>query len=271
MKSIKKLAVASFSLALVLTLAACGSNKQSSSTASSTEESTTASTISEKELNAEYLPQLEDKVTDKEYLVRIETTEGNIEMKLFPEFAPLAVENFVTHAKEGYYNNVTFHRVVPGFMIQGGDPQGNGTGGKSIWNGKDKKIDSGNGFKNETSYHLYNLNGAVSMANAGPDTNGSQFFINQNTDVQSDGLLKSDYPEKIIEAYKKGGNPTLDWNNTASPVNPHSYTIFGQVTSGMDVVKKIADAPTKKDGAENSTPENPVKMTKIDILQEPKK
>jgi len=178
-------------------------------------------------------------------------------MKLFPKQAPLAVENFVTHAKDGYYNGVTFHRVINEFMIQTGDPKGDGTGGESIWKGKDSAIDSGSGFKNEISNQLYNIRGAVSMANAGPDTNGSQFFIVQNNEDQSDGLLFDDYPKKIINAYKNGGYPSLDG----------SYTVFGQVVKGMDVVDKIA--ATKTDSSDKPTTE--IKIDSISIDQEPSK
>lgn len=110
----------------------------------------------------------------------MKTTYGDITIKLFNKYTPLAVENFITHAKDGYYNNTSFHRVINNFMIQGGDPTGTGSGGQSIWKGKDKSIDSGNGFKNEINTSLYNIRGAVSMANAGTDTNASQFFIVQN-------------------------------------------------------------------------------------------
>ena len=87
-------------------------------------------------------PQLSDKVANDEAEVKITTTEGIISLKLFPKYAPLAVENFLTHAKEGYYNGVTFHRVIKDFMIQTGDPKGDGTGGESIWKGKNSKIES---------------------------------------------------------------------------------------------------------------------------------
>ena len=147
----------------------------------------------------------------------------------------LAVENFLTHAKEGYYNGLLFHRVINNFMIQTGDPKGDGTGGESIWKGKDKSKDSGTGFENEYSPYLYNLRGALAMANSGPNTNGSQFYINQNKDDISSKLPTDRFPAKIIDAYKNGGNPTLDGGN---------YTVFGQVIDGMDVVDKIASAET---------------------------
>ena len=118
-------------------------------------------------------PQLSTDVAEDEAEVKITTTEGDITVKLFPKYAPLAVENFLTHAKEGYYNGLLFHRVINNFMIQTGDPKGDGTGGESIWKGKDKSKDSGTGFENEYSPYLYNLRGALAMANSGPNTNGS--------------------------------------------------------------------------------------------------
>lgn len=100
----------------------------------------------------------------------IKTSMGDIKVVLFPDAAPKAVENFTTHAENGYYDGVIFHRVIPDFMIQGGDPLGKGIGGESIW---------GKPFKDEFSRDYHNLRGALCMANAGPNTNGSQFFIVQ--------------------------------------------------------------------------------------------
>lgn len=183
------------------------------------------------------------------------TSEGTIKIKLFPEIAPKAVENFMTHAKDGYYDGLTFHRIVEEFMIQGGDPNGDGTGGESIW---------GEGFGEEISNQLYHLRGALSMAKSSlPDSQGSQFFIVQNKLDVSDGLAIQYYPERIIEAYKNGGTPSLDG----------SYTVFGQVIEGMDVVDKIAQAETTgtaNQSGEDSTPKNPVTIEKINILQEAK-
>ncbi|MFT9388558.1 MAG: peptidylprolyl isomerase [Leuconostoc sp.] len=205
------------------------------------------------------LPQLTNTVADNESEVRLSTSMGDITLKLFNQYAPLAVENFLTHAKDGYYNNTIFHRVIKNFMIQGGDPKGDGSGGTSIWHDKDTTIDSGNGFKNEISASLYNIRGALSMANAGPDTNGSQFFINQNNSDQRQKLDKNKYPSKIVKAYQKGGNPSLDG----------SYTVFGQVISGMAVVDQIAAGKVKSSG-EGSSPVDPVKITGITVLKEAK-
>ena len=250
-------------LASSLLLAACSSKTDttaSSSEASSTSTETTASNNYAKDLayainnpNANF-PQLSTDIADNEAAVKVKTSAGDITIKLFPEEAPLAVENFLTHAKEGYYNGIIFHRVINGFMIQGGDPDGKGTGGQSIWAGKDDSIDAGNGFKNEISAFLYNIRGALAMANAGADTNGSQFFINQNPADASGQLSSGKTPGKIIEAYKNGGNPSLDG----------SYTVFGQVIEGMDVVDKIASVETDS----NDKPTTDVTINSIEIVKD---
>lgn len=239
----------------LFTLGACGSgNSTSSSKTSSSDSSTTSSSEEKIDVNSLDLPQLDEGVADDEYLVEIVTTDGSIQAKLFPEIAPKAVENFVTHAKEGYYDGVIFHRVIEDFMVQTGDPKGDGTGGESIW---------GEPFEDEPSHQLYNIRGALSMANSGENTNGSQFFIVQNSDDVSDGLLYDDYPKKIVDAYKNGGAPYLDGFIAG---NSNVYTVFGQVTEGMDVVDKIAASATD----DNDKPLEDIKIEKINILQEPK-
>ena len=250
-------------LASSLLLAACSSKTDttaSSSEASSTSTETTASNKYAKDLayainnpNANF-PQLSTDIADNEAAVKVKTSAGDITIKLFPEEAPLAVENFLTHAKEGYYNGIIFHRVINGFMIQGGDPDGKGTGGQSIWAGKDDSIDAGNGFKNEISAFLYNIRGALAMANAGADTNGSQFFINQNPADASGQLSSGKTPGKIIEAYKNGGNPSLDGG----------YTVFGQVIEGMDVVDKIASSETDA----SDKPTSDITINSIEIIKD---
>ena len=98
----------------------------------------------------------------------LETTQGTIELELYPDIAPLTVENFITHIKNGYYNGIAFHRIIKNFMIQGGDPTESGSGGGSIW---------GKSFKDEYKNKTFNKFGVLAMANRGPHTNGSQFFI----------------------------------------------------------------------------------------------
>ena len=179
----------------------------------------------------------------------LHTSMGDISVKLFPEKAPKTVENFVTHAKNGYYNGVTFHRVIQDFMIQGGDPEGTGCGGESIW---------GRSFEDEFDIELRNYRGALSMANAGPGTNGSQFFIVQCSEVvpqlvaQMRQLEDGGFPKEVTENYVKvGGTPHLDFR----------HTVFGQVFEGMDVVDAIAAVPT--DGRDK--PLTPVTILSIDV------
>ncbi len=135
-------------------------------------------------------------------VVTLETTQGTIEIELYEDIAPMAVENFMTHVKNGYYNGIAFHRIIKDFMIQGGDPSETGRGGESIW----KKP-----FKDEFKPNVvFDKVGILAMANAGPMTNGSQFFITT------------------------AKTPWLNGN----------HTIFGQVTKGMDTVNKLNLVPT---------------------------
>ena len=175
----------------------------------------------------------------------IKTNHGDIVIQLFPEEAPMTVENFVRLAQKGYYDGVTFHRVISDFMVQGGDPEGTGAGGQSIW---------GHNFEDEFSNELFNLRGALSMANAGPNTNGSQFFIVQNKNMPKrfiQQLRDAQYPEEVVKAYKQGGTPWLD----------HRHTVFGHVTEGMDVVDEIAKVA--KDA--NDKPLEDVVITTVEI------
>lgn len=181
-------------------------------------------------------------------LAVIKTNMGDIKIKLFPEEAPKTVENFTTHAKNGYYNGVIFHRVIKDFMIQGGDPDGTGMGGESIW---------GRSFADEFDPSLHNLRGALSMANAGPNTNGSQFFIVQANTVPANMLsqmkqMPESFPESTVEAYAElGGTPWLDFR----------HTVFGQVVEGMDVVDSIAAVKV----GPNDKPVEPVVIETIEI------
>ena len=234
-----------------------------------------------------------EKPAEGDRIAVMHTSMGDISIRFFPEAAPDAVKNFVTHAQDGYYNNVTFHRVIEDFMIQGGDPEGTGQGGESIW---------GKAFEDEFDKKLLNLRGALSMANAGRNTNGSQFFINEGSaedfakdleeykasyEANKDAwakqgvknwkqmyakLLSSSYststasvtfdgdaiPDEVFSLYAEhGGNLPLDgaWRSTGG------HTVFGQVFDGMDVVDAIAAVKTD----DNDKPLEDVVIKSIDI------
>ncbi|WP_261622577.1 peptidylprolyl isomerase [Limosilactobacillus fermentum] len=177
----------------------------------------------------------------------IKTNQGDIKLQLFPDQAPKTVKNFVELAKQGYYKGVIFHRVIPDFMIQGGDPTGTGAGGESIY---------GQAFEDEFSEELFNFKGALSMANAGPNTNGSQFFIVTNENVPADmvGQMKAaGYPDEVIARYQEGGTPWLDVH----------HTVFGQVIEGMDVAQKISQV--KRDFRDR--PEEDVVIEDVEIAE----
>lgn len=177
----------------------------------------------------------------------IKTNQGDIKLQLFPDQAPKTVKNFVESAKQGYYKGVIFHRVIPDFMIQGGDPTGTGAGGESIY---------GQAFEDEFSEELFNFKGALSMANAGPNTNGSQFFIVTNENVPADmvGQMKATgYPDEVIARYQEGGTPWLDFH----------HTVFGQVIEGMDVAQKISQV--KRDFRDR--PEEDVVIEDVEIAE----
>ncbi len=157
---------------------------------------------------------------NKKYTAKLKTSAGEIEIELNAKGTPVTANNFVFLAKKGFYNNTIFHRVIKGFMIQGGDPNGDGTGGP------------GYKFDDEPFTGEY-LRGTMAMANAGPNTNGSQFFI-----------MHADYPL------------------------PPNYVIFGKVTKGLDIVDKIAEAPVKMNNSgENSQPVSPVKILSVGIIE----
>lgn len=172
---------------------------------------------------------------------------GDIHIKFFPKVAPKAVENFITHSKQKYYDGLTFHRVIKDFVIQGGDPKGNGTGGESIW----KKYFEDEFPPIENPMPLA-YNGALAMANAGPNTNGSQFFIvNAPFDERVLANMRG-FDQEIIELYKlHGGTPHLFYK----------HTVFGQVYKGMDIVRKIMDDKASNDKIGN------IIIEKIDIQE----
>ncbi|MDQ1144525.1 peptidyl-prolyl cis-trans isomerase B (cyclophilin B) [Bacillus sp. SORGH_AS 510] len=235
-------------MTIVLLLAACGTSEKKEEAKVKTAAPKTEQKEGDQQVSNTVYPQLTTEVAENEKLVEMETTMGKIKIKLFPEYAPKAVENFVKHSEEGYYDGLIFHRVINDFMIQGGDPSGNGTGGESIY---------GNPFEDEFSNNLFNIRGALSMANSGANTNGSQFFIVQKTSLDpamKSEMEKAGYPKEMIEAYdKNGGTPWLD----------HRHTVFGQVIEGMDVVDKIASTPVDP----KDKPEKDVIIKKINVIK----
>ena len=178
----------------------------------------------------------------------IKTNMGDIKVVLYPKQAPLAVENFVTHAQNGYYDGVTFHRVIEDFVIQSGDPYGTGNGGNSIWQLP---------FSDEFSDKLHHYTGALSMANSGEDTNRSQFFIVTSspkgiTDEVATLMSEAGWREEIIDAYKQaGGAPNLDYR----------HTVFGQVYDGLEIAFDISFVKTD----ENDRPKEAVVIETIEV------
>lgn len=174
---------------------------------------------------------------------------GVVKFRLFPEYAPKGVENFTELAKSGYYDGLTFHRIISDFMIQGGDPAGNGTGGESAW---------GEEFDGGTYYNLIHAAGAVAYANSGStDTNGSQFYIVTGEvfdDAAYESLEASGYSvrDAAKEIYSTvGGAPHLDGG----------YTVFGQVIDGLDIVFDIQNVDTDT----NSKPLDDVIINSVKI------
>ena len=179
-------------------------------------------------------------------IATIKTNHGDMRIKLFPEHAPKTVANFIALSKDGYYDGVIFHRIIKDFMIQGGDPTGTGMGGESIY---------GQSFEDEFSEELYNVRGALSMANAGPNTNGSQFFIvqNQHLPYSKKEIARGGWPEPIAEIYaEKGGTPHLD----------RRHTVFGQLAD--EASYKVLDAIA---GVETGAMDKPVEDVVIETIE----
>lgn len=205
-----------------------------------------------------------DQLADPEPGDRIaimKTSMGDIHIRLFEKDAPDAVENFTVHSKNGYYDNMIFHRVIDGFMIQTGDPTGTGTGGESIW---------GSPFPDYFTGQLHHYRGAVSMANSGYNTNASQFFIvhARPMKMSENGvkwLENEEFDEEVAERYLEiGGTPWLDNGHTLMDANNDGHMVFGQVYEGMDVVEKIASVPT---ASETDKPLEDVVVYTIEITE----
>ncbi|MFC4735712.1 peptidylprolyl isomerase [Bacillus daqingensis] len=245
-------------LSLSIFLTACGgadnNNTENNEINESNSNEETASEAEEAEEEEEEnleeasieMPQMDGDLADHPRAV-LETSLGDIEIVFFPEQAPLAVENFFTLAEDDYYDGIIFHRVIEDFMIQGGDPTGTGTGGESAF---------GEPFEDEFDESLAHFQGAVSMANSGPNTNGSQFFIvHADQDQLSEEMFEgSGFSEERVQYYlEAGGTPHLDGG----------HTVFGHVVSGMDTVDEIASVETE--GAD--MPQEDVIIENVEILE----
>ena len=298
----KKLSL-TLALLLALSLGGCGSaDSSSSSAAGESASSEAASTPASSESVSTPAPSATGNPQTAQSggpTAIMKTSMGDIEILLYPDQAPKAVENFVTHAKAGYYDGLIFHRVINDFMIQGGDPLGTGTGGESIWNEP---------FADEFDDGLRNYRGALSMANSGTDTNGSQFFIvqaktipdmtaEQYASVTYANRLFGEAQRRIYDKIAAGGSqeevnalaeteqkayddavakgPDADYLKAMEAVasqykavggTPHldnKHTVFGQVVSGMEVVDAIAGVET----GEGDKPKTDVKILSIEIKE----
>ncbi|MEE1313871.1 MAG: peptidylprolyl isomerase [Lachnospiraceae bacterium] len=245
----KKLFIFVFTIGMVLLVSACSkeeSNENVSENESIKTEETTETEYEKVEIKQASEVNQMSKPEKGETIAIVKVKGfGELKFKFFQQDSPLAVENFVTLAYNHYYDGITFHRVINDFMIQGGDPTGTGMGGESIW---------GSEFENETSDVLLPLRGALCMANAGRDTNGSQFFVVQNKTVTEDtygGKTATDEQKKMFDEY--GGYPYL----------MDDYTVFGQLYEGYDVLDDIA--ATEKD--ENDKPVEDVVIESITIKE----
>ena len=240
----KKVLVLTLAAAMAFGIAGCGGEAAA--------ENNTGSAVTDVDTKTIIQAQMPE---EGEEIAVITTSKGVVKMRFFPEEAPKAVENFKTLAKDGYYNGITFHRVIEDFMVQGGDPTGTGMGGESCW---------GQDFETEVSERLHFYRGAVAMANAGPDTNGSQFFIVQQKTVAENALqalvdardnseeemgveltdgnyytLGQLYPDEVLNYYREaGGSVHLEY------VFGNGYSVFGQVFEGLETVDAIAVVET---------------------------
>ncbi len=277
-------------LLLAFALAACGNNQpqDASSTAEAPQPSKAANVIGSTDLvdQKDLIPvetaekpgfQLEMPEKGEEIAVITMKSGEVIKLRFFPGEAPKAVYNFKKHALDGYYDGLTFHRVIENFMVQGGDPTGTGYAGESVWE---------EAFEDEFSPNLLNIDGAVSMANSGPNTNGSQFFINctqgaaidwnsyqQGFDVykQDPNAFKAMYSSKWVDMdlvtedvknlyTQHGGNLHLDGYYSTDKTG---HTVFAQVFEGMDGVEALSKAPVD---SQSSKPLEDMVMEKVEIV-----
>ena len=206
-----------FLILFVLTLVFCGGNSEAENNIEVNETTEVTEMTYDKTYTS---PPTMTINVESSYTAEIETSSGSITIDLFTDVAPNTVNNFITLSNDGYYNDVIFHRVIKGFMIQGGDPSGTGHGDMGKYPGYD--------FEDELENPMNYERGIVAMANRGPNTNGSQFFI-----------MHADYPL------------------------PYQYTIFGKVTEGLETVDAIANVQT----GENDKPVDDIVILSVKITE----
>ncbi len=214
--------------ALLLVFSSCGEDSDSSSQSQVDEPSDSVSLVQF------------DLPEDGDEIVIINTSKGTMRVMLFPDIAPKAVENFVTHARDGYYNGLKFYKVQKDKCLYTGDPKGDGTGGESIFKDEDGRTVP---FEDEYSMDLWHFNGALSMVNDGAeDNNGSRFCFVQSSSITGDMLIEMreiGFPEAVISRYASaGGAPWLDTKQV----------VFAQVFDGLDVLDDIAEAEVDENG-----------------------
>ncbi|MBQ5329961.1 MAG: peptidylprolyl isomerase [Oscillospiraceae bacterium] len=243
--NLKKTAAVCFAAAL---LSACaGGTQTTSSDAAAQPAETTAETTTMALPEGGVLNFDPPKKGDKIGIIKVKDY-GEIKFKLFPEAAPLACENFEGLCSQNYYDELIFHRIIPQFMIQGGDPKGTGKGGQSMWGGS---------FDGGIPEGLYHFSGAVAYANSGStSTNGSQFYI-VNTDIgyiYGNDIESYGYPQEVADLYREhGGTPFLDGR----------YTVFGQVFEGYEYVQQIAQVETD----DSDKPLKQVQMESVRVVE----
>lgn len=273
---VKKFSIILAFMLLVVSLSACSGTNAASVVLENSDELISTDSLKQKTNKNEIGYQLDEPKEGEEIAV-VTMSDGTIfKMRFFADEAPKTVYNFKYHAINGYYDGLTFHRVISNFMIQGGDPLGTGTGGESVW---------GKAFEDEFNANLLNIDGAVSMANSGANTNGSQFFINSTNNTEIDWDFYQEYSDyyktdpsvfeskqystinmdKITEDYKAiynehGGNPSLDGYYS---VIGKGHTVFAQVFEGMDSVYQMSQVET---GA-NDKPIEDLVIKSIEIVK----
>lgn len=262
---------------LTMGLTACGTNDNDNKGSSTGQAEVTITQEAQAEEGAGEMPETDAEAAQNAVVEQLAPPEkgetvaimnikgfGTIKMRFFEEAAPKAVENFISLAKSGYYDGLTFHRVINEFMIQGGDPTGTGTGGESTW---------GADFEDEINKYLIPLRGALCMANAGGgNTNGSQFFLVQSSQIDStDSQQLQDELEYYTSYYQTATGLSLDAFDSSVLDNytqvggcihlSGGHSVFGQVYEGLDVLDSIAATATD----ENDKPVEDVVIESVEI------